>query len=162
MGNICKWPLTKDEQTSRAIDNRLKVDRRREDMKMKLLLLGAAESGKSTLFKQMRLLYSEQHGFLPAEREDYKGLIMSSILDDMQSLSSSTLSRREVKSMRAQKAAREIHGWSSLTDERTGDLLTTVWEDPGTQQRWADRDDLQVQDSLEFYMNNFSRITAKD
>ena len=59
-------------------------DNRKQEEIHKLLLLGAGQSGKSTVFKQMISLYGE--GFPEAERKSYKTIINGNVVASMQVL----------------------------------------------------------------------------
>ncbi|ACI65128.1 predicted protein [Phaeodactylum tricornutum CCAP 1055/1] len=70
---------------NQAIDKELERAKQQEDLKVKLLLLGAGESGKSTIFKQMRIL----HG-APRTEDDlrmYGVVVRSNIVTAMRKLS---------------------------------------------------------------------------
>jgi hypothetical protein len=55
-----------DDIRDRSLQRKLVIDKESQDQIHKLLLLGAGESGKSTLFKQMISIYGK--GFSEAER----------------------------------------------------------------------------------------------
>jgi polynucleotide 5'-kinase involved in rRNA processing len=59
----CAVSLTADEiaatKTSHKIDQTMATESKAHSDEIKLLLLGPRESGKSTIVKQMRILYAE-------------------------------------------------------------------------------------------------------
>ncbi|RCN39511.1 g-protein alpha subunit [Ancylostoma caninum] len=68
-----------DEAKSRQIDSELKKEHVSEKRKIKILLLGSADSGKSTIVKQMRLIHSA--GFNETETIDAIFIIRKNIVD---------------------------------------------------------------------------------
>lgn len=69
---------------SKAIDKQLKREQKRVSKEIKILLLGAGDSGKSTVIKQMRLIHAS--GFSEIERENFRVMILTNIIGSMQAL----------------------------------------------------------------------------
>ncbi|KAI9884543.1 MAG: G-Protein alpha subunit [Watsoniomyces obsoletus] len=63
---------------TKEIDNLLRREAKHKTHEVKLLLLGAGESGKSTVLKQMKLIYAS--GFSRAEREDCRSTIFANLV----------------------------------------------------------------------------------
>eukprot|EP00121_Abeoforma_whisleri_P006573 Awhi_evm1s5982 len=84
MGNCAS--LSGDDQVARdknrKIDDFLKEEKNRQRNEVKLLLLGAGESGKSTIVKQMKIIHDE--GFTDAERAAYKDVVCGNVVLSMQ------------------------------------------------------------------------------
>jgi guanine nucleotide-binding protein G(i) subunit alpha len=71
-------------ERERAIERMLKEDRMKIEKEVKILLLGAGQSGKSTLAKQMKILYLT--GFPDDERAAYREILASNIFDSIREL----------------------------------------------------------------------------
>ena len=56
----------------------IRKDKKTQARQVKILLLGAGESGKSTILKQMRIIYSE--GFRLDERKEVRQVIFSNMI----------------------------------------------------------------------------------
>lgn len=177
MGNLCGGSSA-EARNNAAIDRQMAKDEEEYQRKLKLLLLGAGESGKSTLFKQMRLLYTEQKQFKPAEKSVYRQALYRNIFTDFSTLiasceefyplvnseakvAASTLAKQISESKEKSKSKKEI----TLTlDSNLAELLSKIWKDAEFQQMWENRGVLQVQDSLEYFMikDNLARISQKN
>ncbi|CAO3622623.1 unnamed protein product [Cunninghamella blakesleeana] len=71
-----------DSVANRLIDRQIKADEKKLKTEVKLLLLGAGESGKSTVLKQMKLIHAA--GFDDTERENFRHIVFSNITSTMQ------------------------------------------------------------------------------
>ncbi|KAJ1673823.1 guanine nucleotide-binding protein subunit alpha, partial [Spiromyces aspiralis] len=70
-----------DRKANEEIENQLKRDRMNLRNEVKMLLLGAGESGKSTIIKQMKLIHDG--GYSREERESFKEIIFSNTIQSM-------------------------------------------------------------------------------
>eukprot|EP01134_Creolimax_fragrantissima_P006687 CFRG6687T1 len=82
---LCSSPHEKQAaHKNSAINKDLKRFRKSFENQLRLLLLGAGESGKSTIVKQMRVIYST--GFSQKEREQMKKPIYSNICNALRTM----------------------------------------------------------------------------
>lgn len=77
-------PFIQDKKINDAIEQRLRTSKQNEKNQVKLLLLGAGESGKSTVLKQMKLLH--KGGFTQQERMQYSQVIWVDVIQSMKIL----------------------------------------------------------------------------
>lgn len=83
MGSLCSrhqdYNQTDSEENAQTaeIERRIEQETKAEKHIQKLLLLGAGESGKSTIFKQIKLLF--QTGFDEAELKSYIPVVHANV-----------------------------------------------------------------------------------
>jgi hypothetical protein len=103
-----------------GIDRDLERCRQQEELKVKLLLLGAGESGKSTVFKQMRIL----HG-LPRSDDDkrmYGVVVRSNIITAMRKLCA-LLRALQLEEQLAAEPRAENDNQTNMTPKQAYDLI---------------------------------------
>jgi G-protein alpha subunit len=107
---------------SGAIDRDLDRARQQEELKVKLLLLGAGESGKSTIFKQMRILHGS-----PRSEDDlrmYGVVVRSNVITAMRKLCT-LLKNLSLEEQLAREPRAEDHNGTGMTPKQAYDVIVT-------------------------------------
>lgn len=79
---ICASAEEKEQRKrNQEIEDALRKEQLKLQNEVKMLLLGAGESGKSTILKQMKLIHD--NGYSKEERESFKEIIFSNTIQSM-------------------------------------------------------------------------------
>eukprot|EP01095_Lingulamoeba_sp_RSL-Kostka_P016937 TRINITY_DN854_c1_g4_i1.p1 TRINITY_DN854_c1_g4~~TRINITY_DN854_c1_g4_i1.p1 ORF type:complete len:357 (+),score=128.98 TRINITY_DN854_c1_g4_i1:114-1184(+) len=160
------YPGTKEEQSqSRKIDDALRKERKDFENEVKLLLLGAGESGKSTITKQMKIIHLK--GFTEEERISYRDIIHSNVIMAMRAIVSSAdkLGFNNITAENQEKAelftTNEILFEQKVTPE-IAEAVQELWLDPGIQELYKKRNEYQLIDSASYFFKHIERIANED
>jgi len=169
MGNLCGIGLTEGERQliamrrrqNRNIENTQIHAQNKDSQVKKLLLLGAGESGKSTLFKQMITLYGK--GYSEQDRATYKPIVFQNTLSAMQiliqnceALAADIGCAIEAHHKEMALQFMELSIDAEITDAVAADI-TELWSDAGIQRTFEHRVKFQFPDSGTYF---FSRCAA--
>eukprot|EP01137_Pigoraptor_chileana_P003155 Opistho-2@42948 len=147
------------------IEKELKKDRLSQRKEVKLLLLGAGESGKSTVVKQMRIIYSE--GYSQKDRVEFRPLVFQNILKSMQ-LMTAAMQKLNISYANPANAdlvklieALDLTHTASIEDDVKA-AIKVLWADAGLQECYDRRREYQLSDSTKYYLDACERIFASD
>ena len=147
--------------SSKDIEKKNKQYAETEAAKIKLLLLGAGESGKSTIFKQMKILYGA--GFTDEDRTKVTPVIYSNTIIAMRAIIEAckvlniTLTSQAVADEFMDKVSTD-----TALKEYEGNLIKRLWADPGVQEAYVRRAEYQLFDSADYFFKSIDRIMAAD
>jgi GTPase SAR1 family protein len=147
-----------EKQKSKELEAKMSQDHSMDQQINKLLLLGAGESGKSTLFKQMIQIYGK--GFPESERKSFTNIIYNNIITSMKTLVQQSENYGRVSSdlENAKRLVDEELKGDEEIDEKLGDTLKSLWEDAGIQATFEQRANFQLTDSTKYFMDRLDEI----
>jgi guanine nucleotide-binding protein G(i) subunit alpha len=145
------------------IENQLKKDRLMAKNEIKMLLLGAGESGKSTVLKQMKLIH--HGGYNEQERESYKEIIFSNTIQSMRAILEALpqldlqLSPQN-EARRATVLALPPQIESEVLPHDVADAVRSIWRDPAVKEAVRRSREFQLNDSAVYYFNAIDRMSS--
>jgi len=160
----CGSNLTLEEKQaldqSRKIDDRNRNDYDKDLDVIKLLLLGAGESGKSTIFKQMKILYGE--GFSQEERNSFRRYIWGNIIEAIKAICEAAQAFGEAASVTEQESF-DVVMKTQVNEDLTPELaqhILRLWADPTIKSVWARRANYQVIDTTQEFFKHLTEIAS--
>jgi len=151
-------------QKSKQIDKWLRDVNRGDDREFKILLLGPGESGKSTIFKQMKII--SDGGFTQQELQRYTWIIYGNIISQMKAvIAASYRLRIEIQSEEARVRASQVDGLPSGGDSWSPEVALSIrrlWADPGIRETYNYRDQyFQLNDTASYFFEQLERIMTE-
>jgi len=133
---------------------------RKNEEIIKLLLLGAGESGKSTIFKQMKILYGQ--AWDADELTSLKPVVFANVIQNMKLVLDYAFTTAGLDLGEDNEIGKTF--MLLLDDaEVTGTVagyVKKLWANPQIQECWAKRSSYQVLDCLSYYTAEIDRISA--
>lgn len=150
-------------ERSKKIDKDLKADGERAAREVKLLLLGAGESGKSTIVKQMKIIH--ETGYSIEECEQYRPVVYSNTIQSLMAIIRA-MGQLRIAFADPSRAdcARQFFTLASAAEE--GELtpelvilMKKLWSDAGVQHCFSRSREYQLNDSAAYYLNALDKIS---
>jgi len=127
---------------------------------IKMLLLGAGESGKSTIFKQMKIINKD--GYSEAERKTFKGIVYSNVVSSMNTL------LEAFEKIELEMPADVQALWETFKGQTDGEVmnpeaaetLKKLWANEAVQMAFDRKSEFQLNDSAQYYFTDVDRLAA--
>lgn len=163
MGSRISSENKESAKRSKELEKKLQKDAERDARTVKLLLLGAGESGKSTIVKQMKIIH--KNGYSEQECMEFKAVIYSNTLQSILAIvkAMDTLGIDYVNPRSSEDQQQLSAMANALEDGMTPELAEVIkrlWSDPGTQACFERASEYHLSDSAAYYLNDVDRITA--
>jgi len=153
--------LKNDKKKSKDLELKMSEDHVADQAVNKLLLLGAGESGKSTLFKQMITIYGQ--GYSEEDRKSYVSIVWGNTIQAIKTLAERSAFIAPVQPQNEQ-ARKFVNGLKedAKFDQNVAHFVTQLWRDPGIQKTYEQKSTFQIIDSAKYFMERANEMAAPD
>eukprot|EP01083_Nonionella_stella_P278324 946471_1 len=166
----CGTSSNKTVELSRSLSKEVAVYRTppsgmSDGKSFKVLLLGSGGSGKSTLFRQMRLLYGRE--FSKDDLCAYKPAIhrntlrsMATLIENSERIGGECHYTGAVVPEVEKFKARMIKN-PTVINQETATIIKAIWANTGIRRCWRRRAEYQINDSDSFFFDNVQEFVSK-
>ncbi|XP_062388707.1 guanine nucleotide-binding protein subunit alpha-13b [Sardina pilchardus] len=158
---------------SKEIDKCLSRDKTYVKRLVKILLLGAGESGKSTFLKQMRIIHGQD--FDERAKEEFRATIYSNVIKGIRVL----VDAREKLHIPWGDSSNQTHGDTMMAFDTRSTLVAqglvdtkvfmqhlpsicALWADSGIQNAYDRRREFQLGESVKYFLDNLEKLGMPD
>lgn len=163
MGGCTSSPVDAEaHKRDKEIAKALKTDGKAFQSEIRLLLLGAGESGKSTIAKQMKIIHNK--GFSEQELLTYKPLIFQNAFQGMVTLLKAAeelghkLENKKNRALVKNFLEADSEYFTGEINKTIAKDIAALWKDPGIQAAYEKRNQFQLSDAVPYYLEHITRL----
>ncbi|ORY76358.1 guanine nucleotide binding protein alpha subunit [Protomyces lactucae-debilis] len=154
-----------EAEYNRQINKELALAERKLHREVKILLLGAGESGKTTVLKQMRLIHAS--GFSVQERQHWRTVVFQNLLVSMRTmLEAMELLEVELRQENEDYIDLFLRDYEIERNEPLPaafyGAMTRMWQDEGIQEVALRGNEYALHDNVYYFYNQLDALFAPD
>ncbi|KAJ5076642.1 g protein alpha i subunit [Anaeramoeba ignava] len=149
---------------TQIIEEQLRTDSLKKSQQIKVIVLGAGDSGKTTLLKQMKIVF--QGGIPEHDKKFFRDTIRANIINNMLTLLRAAEDLDVHLSEENEKIAQfffsSFIGDSDSLTETARDQVYQLWSDSQLKQVFEERSKFQIADQAGYFFDEVKRIADPD
>jgi len=162
-----KEELDELKRTNKSIEKELQKERKLMKNRIKILLLGCGEAGKSTFIKQMVIIHAEQGkaAWTDDQLTRFRKEILRNIIQCLQILLQEQTGELPIGFANNARKLEELEAddekdQSKLYQHRV--FIKEIWMDDVIQEVYRRRNEFQLPDCCQYFLNNIDRVSSPD